>query len=286
MSDSEGSSDSEIPEESILAEITFATCKGRWQHSLGDYITNRGDSDVVFDQGLRFTLEAVDNTVMLDGWRAVPEKSSANKITWTKDGEKAMFWRFENEVETDADDLKEEVSEDNIVTGKRRRKGVDYAALNKKMNQEQGFEDDEEGGDFDAVQDAERKRARKKAKLDSLAQSLSGSSSSTSQYSSSSSVSSSSSAPAAKKKPLPPKKLSNEELIRIRDQLGLEGPLKPADVVLTALKQLERHPMELDHLKATKIGVVVNRYRKHTNAALAPRIQALVKTWKGLLPKK
>lgn len=44
------------------------------------------------------------------------------------------------------------------------------------------------------------------------------------------------------------------------------------------------HPMDLEMLKATKIGVVANPYRKHPNEKVARYAKELVGRWKKLVP--
>lgn len=269
-SDSSGSEE-EVDPAQILEELSLDKLNGRWQHSMGDFL-NVVDGNVKFDMGTTYTLVQVGDTVELDGWRAVLSKSNSNRIVWAKEGEKPMHWRFESEIEAEGGDVKpddEGISEDNIITGKRRRKGVDYAELHKKMAKEKGFEDDES--------DDESRARKKKRRLEELARSSSSSSSS--------SFTTSSYAAEKKAEPSKPKKLSQPELLSIRDKLGFEGALMESDKLLPLLKQLERHPMDLDTLKSTKIGKAVNRYRKHTNSVVASRILAVVKKWKKLMPK-
>ena len=128
---------------------------------------------------------------------------------------------------------------------------------------EQDDDDDDHNEDRAAAD-----RARKKARLDAL----------------SGRVSEATSRPA----PAPVKqvKLSAEELVKIRDALGSQGELKGAGEALASIKRLEAHPMTLADLKATKIGVAVNRYRKHSSALVATQVANMVKDWKSLLPAK
>lgn len=270
MSDSDSSgSEEEIDETLLLETIDLDNLKGRWKHSFGDHLNVVGD-DVRFDQGTTFTLIVAGDTVRLDGWAASVSKSTANRIQWEKEGEKAMSWRFEGELEKDDVNAEvDEVNSENIVTGKRRRAGVDYAALNKKLDEEEGKEQDDDGSD-----DEESRRRKKKARMDELASSFSSSSSSWK-----------SSKEPKKKSSSSTTNLSPAELIRVRDQLGMDGALKGADEVLGLVKKLERHSMDLAGLKSSKIGKAANRYRKHTNSVISSRMSALVTKWKGLLSK-
>lgn len=268
MSDSESSSEDEVEATDMLEEITIDSLKGRWMHKNGIYLNVRG-ADAEFDGGDSYALTQVGNSVEIDGWKAVVDKSTANKVIWAKEGESTSHWLFEGDIE-EAGELDEEVSKDNIVTGKRRRAGVDYAALNKKLDEEEGKEEDDD-------EDAEiTEKKRKKARLDDLARSSS--SSSYNSFRSEKKV--------ASTKPAVMKQLSAEELTRIRTELGTEGSMKSADEVLPLVKKLECHgAMTVDILKATKIGVAANRYRKHPNSAVAARFSDVVKSWKKLLAK-
>jgi hypothetical protein len=204
----------------------------------------------------------------MDGWRALPEKSSSNKIVWSKEGETSLHWRFESELE-ESGALEEEIETSNIIVGKRRRAGVDYAALDKTMAKEAGYEDDDQEHDESA------ERAKKKARLDALA-------GRTEPFH----VEPKKEAKKeVKKEVMVPKTLTKEELVAINTKLSTEGALKPAEEVRGAFTSLQAHPMTLADLKATKIGVTVNKYKKHTNSDIASRAASLVVKWKGLLAK-
>jgi len=288
-SESESGSASEVDPESALEKLAIEDLQGRWLHSGGDYFNVRGSS-VKFDLGGEYTVVEVDNTVELDGARANVAKSTTQKIIWEK-GEESMSWRFESELQETEDgsvqpDL--DVDTSNIITGKRRRREVNYVMANKELEEKEGKDDDED--DFDAQREKAKKKLLSSAPKSSITSSSSSSSSASSSSSQRPSSSSSVPTPTAKKlKPAPveelppPKKLSLDELNSIRDQLGVEGLLKPAEVVAPLIKQLERHPMELGELKSTKIGVALNRYRKHTHAGVNARVTKLVTSWKSLM---
>jgi len=84
--------------------------------------------------------------------------------------------------------------------------------------------------------------------------------------------------------PLPPSRLTKGEIEEIGRQLsGDMTKVAPGDA-LRALVKLMAHPMDLETLKATKIGVSVNPYRKHEQKKVAHYAKEIVGRWKKLVP--
>jgi len=91
-------------------------------------LTVQGES-VAFDIGWRFQLvQKGQGIVEMYGWTTVQEKSNPEEIVWEKSGEGACSWHLEGDA-----DGNHEVDARNIVTGKRRRKEVDYRQLDRQL---------------------------------------------------------------------------------------------------------------------------------------------------------
>eukprot|EP00457_Paulinella_chromatophora_P012003 gb/GEZN01012173.1/.p1 GENE.gb/GEZN01012173.1/~~gb/GEZN01012173.1/.p1 ORF type:complete len:353 (+),score=79.18 gb/GEZN01012173.1/:28-1086(+) len=172
MSDNEG----EDVEEESLEEVTLQNCQGKWLHSRGEYFTVK-QNQVTFDSGDKYELTVAGNTLMLDGWKANPSKSSKSTITWEKEGEEPVSWQFEFELGEDGEVDHEEVDTANILPSRTRRRQVkpDYHALNRTIPKEDAFADDDdddakEEGEEDNVEDEAPPAKRQKQDAFSILQ--------------------------------------------------------------------------------------------------------------------
>lgn len=248
------SSEDEVDVDQLLEEITIDSVKGQWEHSLGASIKVLG-SQAHFDGGSIYELQQEGNTVTIDGWKAVVGKSTANRVVWSKDGE-LSHWNFEGELaqEGKADD--EGIDETNIVKGKRRRTQVDYKELMK----------------------AEKERLLKKKKLE-------GGASSGNYFEDG--LDDDSEDDDSDEEPPPPKAapVTLEDVKDVNKALTAGEAMLPAAEVLPLLSKLARFDMSLEALKETKVGVAINKYRKHESEDVKTRALFLVKKWKALLSK-
>lgn len=261
------SSEEEILEGQTLETITLEDLVGHWEHSGGAAIKVVGPR-ANFEGGDIYTLEEKNNTVHIDGWVALPEKSSKNKIFWSKEGEGTAYWSFEGEIVEEGGTVDDEgIDETNIVKGKRRRTNVDYKVLLKQEEErlrkkaklegapsgshfEQGFEDDdddddveEEGDEGDDEEEEEEVKPKKPVVV----------------------------------------AITLDEIKQIASKLAGAKDLFSDQEVLPMLTKLAKFDMNLDALKETKIGVEINKYRKHNSEDVKTRALFLIKKWKSLL---
>lgn len=259
MTDTSESDEEEVLEQHRLEEITIDTLQGVWRHSNGANVTIRGSS-VSFSSGDQFgPLTQLEGTVDMDGWQPVLAKSTNNRIIWSKAGEDMrIVWSFECDLDDPGhSDQEEEVDKTNIVTGKRRRATVDYKALYDQQKKKRALkkamrmrgeavsDDDILDGDSDEEDEAPKKK-KKRPKEDAVEE-----------------------------------KVDVAALAKELDQ----SELVPAEKAMSAIKKLEKAKVDLAMLKATKVGLTVNKYRKHSDANVAATAKALVGQWKGLLKK-
>jgi len=256
MTDTSESDDEEVLADQQLEEITIETLQGIWRHTNGCLVTVR-DGGVVFSSGDRFSLTEVGSTVDMDGWRPVLTKSTANRISWNKSGEDfKIVWSFERDLEDD--DAAEEVDAGNIRTGKRRRNKVDYRALYEQQKKKR------------AMKKAMRSRGETVSDDDVLDQ-----------------VADDDSDGDTPNDEQRAKKSATEGDGR-ETVAGLKGELDQSEMIdaSTAMKvfeKLKKVRMDLTTLKDTKIGIVVNKYRKHADPTVKTTAKALVSAWKTLL---
>lgn len=258
MADISESDDEEVLADQRLEEITIDTLQGVWRHSNGAYVTIRGSS-VKFSSGDQFgPLTQLEGTVDMDGWQPVLAKSTSNRIIWSKAGEDAIIrWSFESDLDDPGHEQEEEIDKSNIQTGKRKRKTVDYKALYEQQKKKR------------ALKKAMRQRGEDVSDDDIL----DGDSDEEDE--------------APKKKKKPKEEAEGEEKVDVAAiAKELDQPeLVAAEQAIKAIKKLKKAKMDLTILKATKVGLTVNKYRKHSDAEVATTAKALVGEWKGLLKK-
>mmetsp|Transcript_36089 Transcript_36089/g.70949 ORF Transcript_36089/g.70949 Transcript_36089/m.70949 type:complete len:258 (-) Transcript_36089:236-1009(-) len=253
------SSDDEVNEDQLLELINIETLKGQWEHQHGAsirVIENRAS----FEGGETYTIEEDGSTVTLDGWKAVPEKSTANKIFWVK-GEEQGFWSFEGEIAGEDGKVDDEgIDSSNIVSGKRRRTNVDYKAIlarekemAKKRKQAEGGSGGG-GGYFDNLEDTDDSDEGDEEEEE---------------------------APAPGKPA--PAAVTLEDVKKIAADMTASTDLLAEPVVSPLLNKLSKFKMTIDVLKETKVGLLVNKYRKHSSQAVKDKAIYLVKDWKSLL---
>lgn len=259
MTDTSESDDEEVLEQHRLEEITIDTLQGVWRHSNGANVTIRGPN-VSFSSGDQFgPLTQLEGTVDMDGWQPVLARSTSNRIIWSKAGEDMrIVWSFECDLDDPGHTEEEEVDKTNIVTGKRRRATVDYKALYEQQKKKKALkramrqrgeevsDDDILDGDSDEEDEAPKKKKKK-----------------------------------------PKEEAEEEEKVDVAALAKeLDQPeLIAAEKAMEAIKKLKKAKIDLAVLKATKVGLTVNKYRKHSDANVATSAKALVGEWKGLLKK-
>lgn len=248
----------EDDEEEYLDEVSQDICQGKWLHSGGDSFSVRNDT-VTFDNGGGvFTLVPAGNTMMLDGWKANPSKSTRSEILWEKEGQDPCTWTFEFDLTEDGAVDLEELETSNILESRTRRRASkpDYATLNRIIPREQRFggddddDDDEEHQEPGVEEEAQGPLKRRKV------------------------AGSSSAAPAV----VP---LSPDELVSLRRELECSGKEDFLDskAAMAVFNKLSAHSMTYEDLKASKVGKEVNRYRKHKDAAVAQKAKVLIKKY-------
>jgi len=285
--ESDDDDDVEVKEDHKLETITTERLQGKWKHSSDFFLTVR-KSRVKCKTGQKYKLVEVGNTVELVGdstpWKAVPSKSSAQKIHWesAEDGAYGVQWHFEGvlknkaeEAQDDDDQLEDDVEIDKslILDTKRRRNKVDYVRLDKKLGKDPAAGDIALPGDKVLMAPPPGSLKRKSATSEARARieqdrkrSRDGGE-----------------ADERPKKKREMKVLSTAELEQLFKQLdGKIESIAPKDALM-ALSKLMYHPMDIPTLKATKLGVAVNPYRKHPDDKVGRYAKEVVKRWKNLL---
>jgi len=153
--------------------LNLEALQGRWRHSspaLGMFVV-KGKA-VKFDAGTAYSIvEGADGSLSMLGWTPVCERSSAETIVWTKDGA-VCSWHLEDDGDLPEHGVEDEVNEKNIIQGKRRRREVDYKALDRQLPQEDFFSaprkrgkdwrsDEDEESDDNGAEEAEERMSTK-----------------------------------------------------------------------------------------------------------------------------
>lgn len=68
-------------------------------------------------------------------------------------------------------------------------------------------------------------------------------------------------------------------MVKLKDELLNEAT--PAEQIISALNELERRTPSKEVLIETKVGHVVNRLRKHSNAEIKEKARIVLKKWKS-----
>jgi len=240
-----------------LDEITIDTLQGTWKHSLGMTISAKG-SRLKFENGEKYDLVVVGNTVELMGWKAVPEKSSANTIKWHKaDGSDGgeISWSFQSDNAPEGsgtknyDDGLEAMDDSNIVTSKRRRTKCDYVRMNRLL-----------GG-----------KGPKRAKTEADAPTESPEPEPE---------------PEPIRAPKPEVPMTEDDVASAAAELQAAGKdLKPRRYMLPLVERLLKFDMSIEVLSSTKIGKAMHPYRKHQDPVIAQKVSSVISHWKALIKR-
>lgn len=72
--------------------------EGEWISSLGPSLICK-DAEAVFPSGAAYSINVQGSTCTMDGWLLIPEKSSAKKLCWEKDGVPPIIWSYKREAD-------------------------------------------------------------------------------------------------------------------------------------------------------------------------------------------
>ncbi|CAJ1398934.1 unnamed protein product [Effrenium voratum] len=125
-------------EEQEAFRLSIESLQGRWRHSVSSLgmLCVKGRS-VKFVDGSSYELKELSpGRIDMCGWQTVAARSSPEVIVWSLESDPATTCNWLLEEDVDQNTL-EGLDSRNIIQGKRRRAKVDYAALERQIDQEQ-----------------------------------------------------------------------------------------------------------------------------------------------------
>eukprot|EP00466_Bigelowiella_natans_P017354 jgi/Bigna1/146210/aug1.110_g20918 len=248
-----------------MEEVSLKNLQGVWNHAQFGYTIKVRGSHAEFGNGLKYELKEVANTIEMDGWRIKLAKSSTEEVVWQKKGENTLKWTFEDDLHEGLEDVG--IDQKNVVTGKRRRGGADYAALNKQIDKEEGLMKSER--EQKRKEEAALAKLLKKRKL--------------TEQRKKEKVVHGDTDPESGNHAQSKKRYSTTEIKVI--QAVLESKDSDNDKILEAIKKLQGAEMDVQTLKTTLIAKTLNPFRKSDAAEISRRAKTLFSSWKSLYKK-